>query len=410
VAARASSAHDYATRRVASGITRLTPTIGPEHTTASRTTAVVQTGQRSYRIAAIPGDGIGREVVPAALEVLEAVGRRFGFTLEIAEYPWGCEHYLTTGAMMSQAGLKQLHVADAILLGAVGSPEVRDHVSLWSLLIPIRREFKQYVNLRPMRTWPGLQSVARRDDAAPLDIVVVRENSEGEYSPVGGELKTGDGEAVAIQVTSFSQSAVDRIIRYAFSVAGQRGCHLTSATKSNGILHTMPFWDDRFNLIAAEHPDVRADSALIDALAARLVMEPTWFDVIVGSNLFGDILSDIVAALAGGLGIAPSANLNPEREFPSMFEPVHGSAPDIAGRGIANPVATIWSGAMMLEHLGEPDAADAIVTTIGELLASGGARTPDIGGTATTREVAADIAAGMSTAKPGAISLGTRDT
>jgi tartrate dehydrogenase/decarboxylase/D-malate dehydrogenase len=341
-----------------------------------------------YRIASIPGDGIGHEVIPAARTVLDAVAARHGFAFEWAEYDWSCERFLRDGAMMPADGLERVRSADAILLGAVGAPEVPDHVSLWGLLIPIRRTFRQYVNLRPVRVFEGVESPLRA--AQDFDLVVVRENVEGEYSQVGGRFGTGFPEEMAVQEAVFTRAGVTRIVDYAFRLAASRRGRLTSATKSNGIVHTMPFWDELVRERAAEHPGVAWDQEHIDALCAKLVLDPARFDVIVGSNLFGDILSDLGAAVAGSIGIAPSANLNPEREFPSMFEPVHGSAPDIAGRGIANPLGAVWSGALMLEHLGQPAAAGAVLDAIAGVLADG-VRTPDLGGAATTEEVSAAL-------------------
>jgi tartrate dehydrogenase/decarboxylase/D-malate dehydrogenase len=347
---------------------------------------------RRHRIAAIPGDGIGHEVTPAALEVLEAAGRRHGFALAVTEHPWGCDHHVEHGRMMPADALDTLRDSDAILLGAVGRPDVPDHISLWGLLIPIRRTFRQYVNLRPVRLWPGIPSPLRDVTPAQVDMAIVRENNEGEYSEIGGRLYHGTEEELAVQQATFTRRGTDRVMAYAFELAERRSGRICSATKSNGIIHTMPFWDERFAAAAAQHPAVRTDQVLIDALAALLVLDPGRFDVIVASNLFGDILSDLAAAVAGSIGIAPSANLDPEREHPSMFEPVHGSAPDIAGRGIANPIGAIWSGAMMLEHLGEGEAAAAILAALEGSLAGGGPRTPDLGGSATTAEVAAELA------------------
>jgi tartrate dehydrogenase/decarboxylase/D-malate dehydrogenase len=347
---------------------------------------------RTHRVAVIPGDGIGREVIAAARSVLDAVGGRHGVELRYHEFDWSCERYLREGAMMPSDGIEQLRAFDAILLGAVGWPGVPDHVSLWGLLIPIRRSFRQYVNLRPVRVFDGVDSplrdAGRRNGAGrDVDLVVVRENVEGEYSEIGGRMNRGFPEEMAVQQAVFTRAGVTRIVDYAFGLARERGGHLTSATKSNGIVHTMPFWDELVHERAAAWPDVRWDQEHIDALAAKLVLDPARFDVIVGSNLFGDILSDLAAAVAGSIGIAPSANLNPEREFPSMFEPVHGSAPDIAGQGIANPLGAIWSGALMLDHLGHPAAAAEIVSAMTALLAETGIRTPDLGGSATTTEV-----------------------
>ena len=352
---------------------------------------------RRHRIASIPGDGIGLEVTPAALDVLAAAGRAHGFELEITEHPWGCDHFAETGRMAPPDFLDTLRESDAIFLGAVGRPDVPDHVSLWGLLIPIRRAFRQYVNLRPIRLWPGIPSPLRDVEPHELDMAIVRENNEGEYSEVGGRLYQGTDEELAVQEAMFTRRGVDRVMAYACELAEQRSKRICSATKSNGIIHTMPFWDERFAVHTGRHPDLAAEQLLIDALAAQVVLQPARFDVIVASNLFGDILSDLAAAVAGSIGIAPSANLNPEREHPSMFEPVHGSAPDIAGRGVADPLGAIWSGAMMLDHLGEHDAADAILTAIEQSLASGGPRTRDLGGTAGTKDVTRELVAGFTT-------------
>jgi tartrate dehydrogenase/decarboxylase / D-malate dehydrogenase len=349
---------------------------------------------RRYRIAVVPGDGIGREVTPAALEVLEAAGRAHGFGLEPTEYPWGCDHFVETGRMMPADGIDALRASDAILLGAVGRPDVPDHISLWGLLIPIRRQFRQYVNLRPVKLWPGIPSPLRDVTPADVDMVIVRENAEGEYSEIGGRLHHGTDDELAVQEAIFTRRGTDRIIAYACDLAATRSGRICSATKSNGIIHTMPFWDERFGHATARHPELQAEQVLIDALAAAVVLDPRRFDVIVASNLFGDILSDLAAAVAGSIGIAPSGNLNPERECPSMFEPVHGSAPDIAGKGVANPIGAIWSGAMMLEHLGETAAAEAIVATMAAVLAHG-PRTRDLGGTATTADATAAVVSGL---------------
>jgi tartrate dehydrogenase/decarboxylase/D-malate dehydrogenase len=324
--------------------------------------------------------------------VLVAAGHRFGITFEWDERPWGCEYYLRTGRMMPQDGLDGIRHHDAIYLGAVGFPGVPDHVSLWELLLQIRRGFEQYVCLRPIRLMPNVQSPLRERLAGDIDIMLVRENTEGEYSDRGHKIHEGTAEEIVIQESVFTRKGVDRILRYAFELARSRPRkRITSATKSNGISLTMPYWDSRFALVAQEFPDIHVDQYHIDILAAHFVQRPERFDVVVGSNLFGDILSDLGSACAGTIGIAPSANLNPDREFPSMFEPVHGSAPDIFGRGIANPIGQIWSGAMMLDHLGHPEAAGTIVAAIESVLSSG-PRTPDLGGTARTQEVADAIA------------------
>ena len=348
---------------------------------------------KNYKIAVIEGDGIGREVVPEGLRVLEAAGRRFDLSFSWEHFDWSCETYLKTGRMMPADGLDQLRPYDAICLGAVGYPGVPDHISLWGLLIPIRRGFREYVNLRPARLLEGITSPLSGRKPGEIDFVIVRENSEGEYSEVGGRLNRNSENDMAVQETVFTRRACDRIITYALELARKRKKHVTSATKSNGIIYTMPFWDERFVAISKQYPDVKADQFHIDILTAHFVAHPDWFDVVVGSNLFGDILSDLGAAVVGSMGLAPSANLNPERVYPSLFEPVHGSAPDIAGKGIANPVAQIWSGAMMLRHLGEEQAAHAVEQAIFKVLAASAVRTRDIGGKAGTREMGEAIAA-----------------
>ncbi len=347
---------------------------------------------KTFNIAVIAGDGIGKEVVPEGIRVLEAAGKRYGFGLNWRPFDWSCETYIRTGKMMPDDGLEQLRSFDGIFLGAVGHPSVPDHISLWGLLIPIRRVFRQYVNLRPVRLLDGIESPLKNWKPGEINFIIVRENNEGEYSNIGGRLYEGTEDEMAVQQTVFTRRGVNRVLRFAFELARTRNRHLTSATKSNGIIHTMPFWDECFHSLAAEYPDVRTDQYHIDILTAHFVRHPDWFDVVVGSNLFGDILSDLGPAVVGSIGIAPSANLNPEKEFPSMFEPVHGSAPDIAGQGIANPIGQIWSGAMMLRHLGVPEAADAVENAIAAILASGTARTPDIGGKASTRDLGEAIA------------------
>jgi tartrate dehydrogenase/decarboxylase/D-malate dehydrogenase len=347
-----------------------------------------------YKIAVVPGDGIGKEVVPEGLRVLEAAGRRFDISFSFTHYDWSCETYLTSGRMMPEDGIERLSGADAIFLGAVGFPGVPDHVSLWGLLIPIRRQFEQYVNLRPVRLLPGITPPLRDRVAGDIDFFIVRENNEGEYSEIGGRLFKGTPQEMAVQESIFTRRGVDRIMRYAFELAAARPAkHLTSATKSNGIIHTMPFWDERFQALGAEHPEVTCDQYHIDILAAQFVLHPEWFDVVVASNLFGDILSDLGPGVTGTIAVAPSANINPERRHPSMFEPVHGSAPDIAGQGIANPIGQIWSAAMMLEHLGETAAGAAVLAAIEAVLSAPEAPlTPDLGGKATTEELGAAIA------------------
>jgi tartrate dehydrogenase/decarboxylase/D-malate dehydrogenase len=347
---------------------------------------------KTFNIAVIAGDGIGKEVVPEGIRVLEAAGQRFDFRLRWHAFDWSCETYVQTGKMMPDDGLRQLQPFNAIFLGAVGHPSVPDHVSLWGLLIPIRRTFRQYVNLRPVRLFDGIETPLKNWKPGQIDFTIVRENNEGEYSNIGGRLYEGTDDEMAVQQTVFTKRGVNRVLRFAFELTRKRRKHLTSATKSNGIIHTMPFWDECFRAMASEYADIRTDQYHIDILTAHFVRHPDWFDVVVGSNLFGDILSDLGPAVVGSIGIAPSANLNPESEYPSMFEPVHGSAPDIAGKGIANPIGQIWSGAMMLRHLGVPAAADAVEDAIAAILAQAKVRTPDIGGNATTRDLGEAIA------------------
>lgn len=347
----------------------------------------------TYRIAVIPGDGIGREVVPEGIRVLDTVGTRYDIGFKWEHFPWNCETYIRTGRMMPEDGIERLREADAIFLGAVGFPGVPDHISLWGLLLPIRRQMHQYINLRPIRLLKGIASPLRDRASSDINFVVVRENNEGEYSEIGGRLYSGTESEMVMQEAVFTRKGVDRVLRYAFELAGTRAAkHVTSATKSNAIAHTMPYWDERFSLMASQYPHVRADRYHIDILTAHFVLHPEWFDVVVGSNLFGDILSDLGAAVAGTIGVAPSANINPTREYPSMFEPVHGSAPDIAGKGIANPIGQIWSGAMMLDHLGRPEAAEAVERAIETVLKDPDLHTPDMGGKATTKELGRAIA------------------
>jgi tartrate dehydrogenase/decarboxylase / D-malate dehydrogenase len=354
---------------------------------------------KTFNIAVIAGDGIGKEVVPEGIRVLETAGKRFGFQFVWHAFDWSCETYRNTGRMMPPDGIQQLRRFEAIFLGAVGHPGVPDHVSLWGLLIPIRRSFRQYVNLRPVRLFEGVEAPLKRWKPGEINFSIVRENNEGEYSNIGGRLYEGTDEEVAVQQTIFTRRGVTRVLRFAFELARKSKKHLTSATKSNGIIFTMPFWDECFRELAGDYPDVRSDQYHIDILTAHFVQHPDWFDVVVGSNLFGDILSDLGPAVVGSIGIAPSANLNPEKEFPSMFEPVHGSAPDIAGKGIANPIGQIWSGAMMLRHLGASEAAEAVEDAITRVLASGRVRTPDIGGSASTEELGQAIAFAVSEGK-----------
>ncbi len=349
-----------------------------------------------YRIALLPGDGIGKETLPEGVRVLEAAGRRFGIEFAFEAFDWGCERFAQTGSMMPQDGIRQLREFDALFLGAVGWPGVPDHVSLWGMLIPIRREFQQYVNLRPVRLLEGVVSPLAGRRPGDIDFWIVRENCEGEYSEIGGRLYAGTEAELVSQQSVFTRRGTDRVIRFASELAMSRPArHLTSATKSNGIIHTMPYWDERFAAVTAGYPGLRTDQYHIDILTAHFVLHPDWFDVVVGSNLFGDILSDLGPAVTGTIGIAPSGNINPERAHPSMFEPVHGSAPDIAGKGIANPIGQIWSGAMLLEHLGETRAAAAIEQAIAAVLAEGDALTPDLGGKADTRTLGECIAGAL---------------
>ncbi len=353
----------------------------------------MKNSMKTYNIAVIPGDGIGNEVVPEGIRVLEAAGRKFSIDFQWQEFDWSCERYAKTGRMMPEDGIEQLSKFDAIFLGAVGYPTVPDHVSLWELLIPIRREFEQYVNLRPVRLLKGIESPLKNRTAADIDFWVVRENNEGEYSAIGERRYVGTDQEQVVQETIFTRRGVDRILRYAFELARTReDKHVTSATKSNGIYYTMPYWDERFREIAKQYPDIRTDQYHIDILTAHFVLHPDWFDVVVGSNLFGDILSDLGPAVAGTIGIAAGGNINPEREHPSMFEPVHGSAPDIVGKGIANPIGQIWSGAMMLQHLGHADVYTAIEQAIETVLLEPSVHTPDLGGKAKTTDLGKAIA------------------
>ena len=343
---------------------------------------------KRFDIAVIPGDGIGREVVPAGCTILDTVAQAHGgFRLRYKSYPWSCAWFLKHGKMMPDDGLKRIGDADAIYLGAVGFPGVADHISLWGLLIPIRRGFQQYACVRPVKLLPGVRSPLAGRSPQDIDFIVVRENNEGEYSSMGGRIYSETPHEVVTQLNLFTRRGTERIIRYAFDLARRKKKKkVTSATKSNGIIFSMPFWDEVFWGIAKEYPGIAAEQMHIDALSARFVTHPQNFGVVVGSNLFGDILTDLGAAIAGSIGIGASANLNPEKKFPSMFEPVHGSAPDIVGKGIANPLGQIWSGAMMLEHLGMPAAANLVVKAMSSVLAAG-IKTPDLGGRAKTAQV-----------------------
>jgi tartrate dehydrogenase/decarboxylase / D-malate dehydrogenase len=342
---------------------------------------------RVYRIAVIPGDGIGKEVMPEGVRALETAAKRFGFDLRQDWFDFAsADYYAEHGRMMPEDWKERIGSHDAILFGAVGWPAtIPDHISLWGSLLQFRREFDQYVNLRPVRLMPGVACPLANRKPGDIDFWVVRENTEGEYSSVGGRMFHGTKREFAVQETIMTRVGIDRVLRFAFDLAQSRPKkHLTSATKSNGISITMPYWDERVEEAAKRYPDVRWDKFHIDILTAHFVLHPDWFDVVVASNLFGDILSDLGPACTGTIGIAPSANINPDRSVPSLFEPVHGSAPDIAGQGIANPIGQIWSGAMMLDHLGEPDAAGAVVAAIERVLGERTLRTRDLGGNADT--------------------------
>lgn len=339
------------------------------------------------RIAVIPGDGIGKEVIPEAITVLERIETLYNIGLRFDEFGFAsCDYYLEHGRMMPETWKQEIGDHDAILFGAVGWPElVPDHISLWGSLLQFRRGFDQYISLRPVRLMPGVPSPLAGREPGDIDFLVVRENTEGEYSSIGGRIFEDTDREIVVQETVMTRIGVDRVLRFAFEQAQKRKNRLTSATKSNGISITMPYWDERVQEMATAYPSVAVEKFHIDILTAHFVLHPDWFDVVVASNLFGDILSDLGPACTGTIGIAPSGNINPERRFPSLFEPVHGSAPDIAGKGIANPVGQIWSAAMMLEHLGYEKAADAIVRAIEEVLADQTYRTPDLGGNANTR-------------------------
>jgi tartrate dehydrogenase/decarboxylase/D-malate dehydrogenase len=350
---------------------------------------------RHYKIAVIPGDGIGKEVMPEGLRVLQAAARRFGFALDLTPIEWAsCDYHQQTGQMMPVDWKSQIQGMDAIYFGAVGWPDtVPDHVSLWGSLLKFRREFDQYINLRPARLFDGVPCPLAGRKAGDIDFLIVRENTEGEYTNLGGVMFEGTEREVVIQESVFSRFGTDRVLKYAFELAQTRPRkQLTVATKSNGIAISMPLWDKRADAMHAHFPDVTVDKQHIDILSARFVLQPQRFDVVVASNLFGDILSDLGPACTGTIGLAPSANLNPERKFPSLFEPVHGSAPDIYGKNIANPIAMIWSGALMLDFLGEREAHDAIIRGIERLLVSG-TRTRDLGGDESTTVVGQALAA-----------------
>nr|WP_321280812.1 tartrate dehydrogenase [uncultured Vibrio sp.] len=340
---------------------------------------------KEFNIATIPGDGIGQEVIPVGVEALQVACAKYGIKLNFTEFDWSCETYHKTGKMMPDDGIEQLKAFDAIYLGAVGYPGVPDHISLWGLLLPIRREFEQYVNLRPVRLFEGVTCPLAGKQPGDIDFYVVRENVEGEYSNIGGIQFEGTDDEIVVQQSIFTRKGTDRILRYAFELANSRPRkQVASATKSNGLFHSMPYWDARVEAMSENYPQVGVEKYHIDIFTANLVKKPEHYDVIVGSNLFGDILSDLGPACTGTIAIAPSANINPEKNFPSMFEPVHGSAPDIAGKGIANPIGTVWAGAMMMQHLGCDEVHDILLKAIEELLRQGECLTPDMGGNATT--------------------------
>jgi tartrate dehydrogenase/decarboxylase / D-malate dehydrogenase len=346
----------------------------------------------TFRIAVIAGDGIGQEVVPAGMAALDAATRGTDVSLAFTEFSWGCEFYQRHGRMMDEDALDQLARFDAIYLGAIGAPDVPDHISLWDLILPIRQRFDQYVNLRPIRLLAGLASPLVNRTPADIDMVCVRENTEGEYAGVGGRIRRGTADEIAEQTGVFTRRGIERVVRYAFELAAARPRQrLASATKSNALQHSMVLWDEVADAVRGAYPSVAFSKYHVDALAARMVTHPQTLDVIVGSNLFGDILTDLGSAISGSMGVAPSGNINPEREHPSMFEPIHGSAPDIAGKGIANPIGAIWAGAMMLDHLGRQDLHDRVVGAIERVVATSTVRTPDLGGKATTKEMTSAI-------------------
>jgi tartrate dehydrogenase/decarboxylase/D-malate dehydrogenase len=346
----------------------------------------------THRIAVIAGDGIGREVIPAGIAAIEAATRGSTLSLSFTELQWGCDYYIRHGRMMDPDGFEMAAKFDAIYLGAIGDPKVPDHIAVWELLLPLRQRFQQYVNLRPMRLLPGLTSPLANRGPADIDMVCVRENTEGEYAGLGGRIHVGTPYEAAEQTGLFTRHGIERILRYGFETAMKRPRKLlASATKSNAMRHSMVFWDEVAELVRKDYPQVEYRKYHVDAIAARMVTHPGTLDVIVASNLFGDILTDIGSAISGSLGIAPGANINPERTFPSMFEPIHGSAPDIAGKGIANPIGAIWAGAMMMDHLGHKDVHDRILGAIERVVSSGAVRTPDLGGKATTKDMSEAI-------------------
>jgi tartrate dehydrogenase/decarboxylase / D-malate dehydrogenase len=344
---------------------------------------------KTYRIASIPGDGIGNEVIPAGVEVLQALSSKEGFSIKTVDFDWSSKRYVETGAYIPAGGLGELKKFDAIFFGAVGAPDVPDHLSLWGLRLPICQGFDQYANVRPSRLLPGIRSPM--NNAKDIDWVIVRENTEGEYSGAGGRVHTGLPNEVAMEISTFTRSGVERVHRFAFALASKRPRkHLTLVTKSNAQRHGMVLWDEIFFETKEQYPEVKTDRILVDAMTTRMVLKPAEIDTVVASNLHADILSDLAAALSGSLGIAPTANLNPERKFPSMFEPIHGSAFDITGKGVANPIATFWTASMMLEHLGEAKAAVRLMKAV-EAVCAEKIFTPDLGGKARTRDVTAAV-------------------
>jgi tartrate dehydrogenase/decarboxylase/D-malate dehydrogenase len=353
---------------------------------------------KTYRIAVIAGDGIGKEVIPAGIEVMKMAASQDDFRCEFSEFPWGCDFYLRSGRMMDADGFDQMRKFDAIYLGAIGDPRVADHISARELILPFRQTLRQYVNLRPMRLLAGITSPLGGRVPADIDMICVRENSEGEYCGLGGRLHLGTADELAEQTGIFTRRGIERITRYAFNLAQERPRKLlASATKSNALQHAMVLWDEVVADVAKDYPEVTLRKYHVDALAARMITHPQTLDVIVASNLFGDILTDIGSAISGSLGVGPSGNINPDRTSPSMFEPIHGSAPDIAGKGIANPIAAIWAGAMMLDHLGERAAHDSILRAIERVIGDERVKTPDLGGKATTAEMTRAVASALTT-------------
>ncbi len=345
---------------------------------------------KTYKIAALPGDGIGKEIMPQALRVLQATAGATGnFQLEIEQFPWGCEYYLETGVIMPEDGADILRQFDSIYFVAAGHPDVTDYLSAWEFIFIMRKNFKQYVNLRPVKSWPGVPTLLARQ-VGEIDFVIVRENSEGEYAGPGGVVHPNWSNEVALQTSVFTREGVERAARHAFELARTRRGRVTNVTKSNALLHAMVFWDKVVKEVSHDYPDVEYEMLYVDAATMKFIQNPAWFDVIVSTNLFGDILSDLGGAMVGSVGLSPSGNINPDGEYPSMFEPVHGSAPDIAGQGVANPIGTILAGAMMLDHLGEADGAELITRAVAQTLDSG-LKSRDLGGSAGTTEIAESI-------------------